>query len=345
MKTRTGVCSMRSVALVLILAAGATAASPAPQSIALGAPLSLSGRLSSLGNQAKAGYEIAVDDINRAGGVFVKEYGKKIPLELVIQDAESEQVKVQSRMEWLYSTRKVVAYVGEGLLVNGQGVAEKNKIPSLAVASPHQSPHDRGLKYWFSPFAKSPDIARFICDVLETVPADKRPKTAAILQENTEWGVEMAEAFRKEVPQRGYKVVLFDKYQIMTKDLSPMIMAAKNAGAEMLLTSPVAPDGMTLMRQMKELEYNPKAIAVIRAAEDLSWGKALGPIGDYVMLSGMSWHHAIKFPGVDKLNAAHQAKFGRPGDLITGSAYASIQIIAAAVERQGRSTPQRSGMP
>ncbi len=335
MKTRTGVCSMLSVGLVLILAAGATAASPAPQSIALGAPLSLSGRLSSLGNQAKAGYEIAVDDINRAGGVFVKEYGKKIPLELVIQDAESEQVKVQSRMEWLYSTRKVVAYVGEGLLVNGQGVAEKNKIPSLAVASPHQSPHDRGLKYWFSPFAKSPDIARFICDVLETVPADKRPKTAAILQENTEWGVEMAEAFRKEVPQRGYKVVLFDKYQIMTKDLSPMIMAAKNAGAEMLLTSPVAPDGMTLMRQMKELEYNPKAIAVIRAAEDLSWGKALGPIGDYVMLSGMSWHHAIKFPGVDKLNAAHQAKFGRPGDLITGSAYASIQIIAAAVEKAG----------
>jgi branched-chain amino acid transport system substrate-binding protein len=335
MRTKTVFCSALSVLVLLIPGARAMAASPAPQTIAIGAPLSLSGRLSNLGNQCKAGYDIAVEEINRAGGVFVKEYGKKIPLELVVQDTESEPVKAVGRMEWLYTSKKVVAYVGEGLITNGQGVAEKNKVPSLAIASPHQSPHDRGLKYWFSPFAKSPDVARFICDVLETIPADKRPKTAAIFQENTEWGVEMAEAFRKEVPQRGYKVAVFEKYQIMTKDLSPLIMAAKNAGAEMLLTSPVAPDGMTMMRQMKELDFNPKAIAVIRAAEDLSWGKALGPMGDYVMLSGMSWHHAIKYPGVDKLNAAHQAKFGRPGDLMTGSAYASIQIIAAAVEKAG----------
>lgn len=335
MKTKLFSYSILLVVLMLSFGVEAMAASPAPQTIPVGAPLSLSGRLSNLGNQCKGGYDIAVEDINRTGGVFVKEYGKKIPLELVVQDTESEQVKAVSRMEWLYTSKKVVAYVGEGLITNGQGVAEKNKVPALAIASPHQSPHDRGLKYWFSPFAKSPDVAKFICDILETVPVEKRPKTAAIFQENTEWGVEMAEAFRKEVPQRGYKVVLFEKYQIMTKDLSPLVMAAKNAGAEMLLTSPVAPDGMTMMRQMKELDYNPKAIAVIRGAEDLSWGKALGPMGDYVMLSGMSWHHAIKYPGVDKLNAAYQSKFGRPGDVMSGSAYASIQIIAAAIEKAG----------
>jgi branched-chain amino acid transport system substrate-binding protein len=341
MKTKTVFCSILAILLISILATGAIAAPPAPQTIPIGAPLSMSGRLSNLGNQCKAGYDIAVEEVNQAGGVFVKEYGKKIPLELIVQDTESEQVKAVSRMEWLYTSKKVVAYVGEGLITNGQGVAEKNKVPALAIASPHQSPHDRGLKYWFSPFAKSPDVARFICDVLETVPAEKRPKTAAIFQENTEWGVEMAEAFRKEAQQRVYKVAVFEKYQIMTKDLSPLIMAAKNAGAEMLLTSPVAPDGMTMMRQMKELDYNPKAIAVIRGAEDLSWGKALGPMGDYVMLSGMSWHHAVKYPGVDKLNAAHQAKFGRPGDVMTGSAYASIQIITAAIEKAGTLDPTK----
>jgi branched-chain amino acid transport system substrate-binding protein len=328
-------CSVLQFLLILIVAKAVFAAAAAPPTIPIGVPLSLSGRLSNLGNQCKAGYDIGVEEINRTGGVFVKEYGKKIPLELIVQDTESEPVKAVGRMEWLYASRKVIAYIGEGLITNGQGAAEKNKVPALAIASPHQSPHDRGLKYWFSPFAKSPDVARFICDVLETVPADKRPRTAAIFQENTDWGVEMAEAFKKEVTQRGYKVAAFEKYQIMTKDLSPLIMSAKNAGADMLLTSPVAPDGMTMMRQMKELDYNPKAIAVIRAAEDLSWGKALGPMGDYVMLSGMSWHHAVKFPGVDKLNAAFQAKFGRPGDLMTGSAYASIQIIAAAVEKAG----------
>ncbi len=328
-------CFCPILAILLALASVVAAASPAPQTIPIGAPLSMSGRLSNLGSQCKAGYEIAVEEINRTGGVFVKEYGKKIPLELIIQDPESDQVKVQSRMEWLYSTKKVVAYVGEGLLVNGQGIAERNKIPALAIASPHQTPHERGLKYWFSPFPKTYDVAKFMCDILDSIPKEKRPTTMAIFQENTEAGVLMSEVVRKEAPERGYKVVAFEKYPIQAKDFSAAIMSAKNAGAEVLFTNPIASDGMSIMRQLKELDYNPKAIIVIRGADDLTWGKTLGPTGDYVILSGPGWHHSMKYPGVDKINAAHQAKFGRPADLLVGSAYASIQIVASAIEKAG----------
>jgi branched-chain amino acid transport system substrate-binding protein len=323
------------VVLMQALASWAIAASPIPQTIPFGAAVSLSGPYSNLGHQIKAGYEIAAEDINRSGGIFVKEYGKKIPLEVIVQDTESIPIKAVNRMEWLYTDKKVVAYGGEGNIVNGQGVAEKNKVPSFAIAAPHLRPHEQGLKYWFSPFAKSPDIAQSICDVLETIPAEKRPKAVAIFQEQEDWGVEQAKAFRKEVLQRGYEVAVFEKYRRMTKDFSPLIMAALNAGAEVIFSSPIAPDGMTMMRQMKELNYNPKAVVVIRGAEDLSWGKALGPLGNYVILAGMSWHHSLKYPGVDKLNAAFQSKFGRPADLMTGSAYASIQILAAAIEKAG----------
>ena len=197
MKTRVMVQSLVLAALVFSLAAGATAGPDAPQTIPIGAALSLTGRLSNLGNQCKAGYELAVEEINRGGGVFVKEYGKKIPLELVVQDSESDQRKVVSMMEWLYSSKKVIAYVGEGLMVNGQGVAEKNKVAAVAIAQPHQSPHERGLKYWFAACPKASDMGRNICDVLDTVPPQERPKTIAIFQEQTEAGVENAEAYRK----------------------------------------------------------------------------------------------------------------------------------------------------
>jgi len=321
--------------LLQIVVRGAVAASPTPQTIPVGACISMSGPYSNLGGQAKAGYEIATEEINQAGGVFVKEYGKKIPLELIIQDTESVPMKAVSSMEWLYTSKKVVAYIGEGNMVNGQAIAERNKIPALAVASPHQAPHERGLKYWFAPFCKSPDTARTILDVLDTIPAEKRPKSFASFEEQSDWAIEQAEALKKEAVKRGYKVVIAEKYPRITKDFSPLIMAAKNAGAETVFSAPVAPDGMTMMRQMKELDYNPKAIVVIRGAEDLSWGKALGPVGDYVILAGMSWHHRINYPGADKLNAAFQSKFGRPADILTGSAYASIQILAAAIEKAG----------
>jgi branched-chain amino acid transport system substrate-binding protein len=85
---------------------------------------------------------------------------------------------------------------------------------------------------------------------------------------------------------------------------------------------------------MKELDYNPKAIFAIRAADDLAWGKAMGPTGDYVIIMG-GWHYKINYPGVDKLNAAYQSKFNRPADMQTGPAYASIQVLAAAIEKSG----------
>ena len=47
------------------------------------------------------------------------------------------------------------------------------------------------------------------------------------------------------------------------------------------------------------------------------------------------WHHAVKAPGVKELNDAHQAKFGRPADPITGPGYACVQILAAALAKAG----------
>ena len=329
-----------SVMLIQAMSTGAHAASSAPQTIPVGTIVSQTGFDSNLGAQGKVGYELAAEDVNATGGVFVKEYGKKIPLEIVIQDAESDRQKTISRMEWLAASRKVVAYVGMTLINAGQGVAEKNKIPAIVIASPVQKAHERGLRYWFSPVGKSPDIARVMVGALDTIPAEKKPKTVAIFQENSEYGVEQADNFNKEATQRGYKVVLQEKYTPMTKDFSPLIMAAKNAGADVVLSSPVTPDAMLMMRQIKELDYNPKALVLIRGANDLSWGKAMGPMGDYVLLTGF-WHNRVKFPGVDKLNAAYQAKLGRPADIEVGSAYASIQILASAIEKAGTLDPTK----
>jgi branched-chain amino acid transport system substrate-binding protein len=66
----------------------------------------------------------------------------------------------------------------------------------------------------------------------------------------------------------------------------------------------------------------------------------LGPIGDYVLF-GCAWHPALNFPGISELNAEHQAKFGRSADVMTGPAYASIQVIADAIERAGSVEPEK----
>src|SRR5881628_55491 len=162
----------------------------AAQTVKVGAVVPLTGRYGGLGAQVRAGYEIAVEQINAAGGVTVA--GKKMPLELVLLDDESDATKTVSRMETL-AAQGVVAYLGgagSDLHAAAASVAEKNKIPYLGIAFALHKVHEQGFRYLFSPFWKSPDIGEALPPMLNSLPAADRPKSVAIFQEKTDWGRE-----------------------------------------------------------------------------------------------------------------------------------------------------------
>ncbi len=85
---------------------------------------------------------------------------------------------------------------------------------------------------------------------------------------------------------------------------------------------------------MAELGWTPKFSLIIRAPENVKWYETLGKTGDYVTIFP-SWHNAEKFPGVEQLNQEYQALNKRPADLLTGPAYACVQIVANAIEKAG----------
>jgi branched-chain amino acid transport system substrate-binding protein len=306
----------------------------AAQTIKVGSVVPLTGRYAAGGAQVRAGYEIAVDDVNRAGGVTVG--GKKMPLELVILDDESDATKTVARLESL-STQGVVAYLGgfgSDLHAAAASVAEKNKIPYIGVAFALHKIHEQGFRYLFSPFWKSPDVAQQVVPMLTSIPAAERPKRVAVFQEKTDWGIEMAAAFTAAGKDAGYAVVTHGEYAPGAKDFSDLILKAKAENADAVFALPTPPDGMAIVKQMHELDLNPKLLLMIRAPDPPVWSKNLGKDGDYTVFAP-GWHHAFKFPGVAELNAAHVKKIGRPADPITGPAYACVQILAAALGKAG----------
>jgi branched-chain amino acid transport system substrate-binding protein len=330
--------------MTTLLTACGTAATPtavpkpvAPAYIEIGASIPLTGKFGSLGAMVKPGYEFAVADINAAGGIYVKEYDVKIPVRLTIYDDESDPTKAVSRMETLFSEQKVVAYLGgagSDMHAATAAIAEKNKAPYLGIAFALWSIHQQGYKYLFSPFPKSPDQTRDVFEVLNTIPAGERPSKIAIFQEKTDWGIELTSMWKENAAKYGYNIVVHEEYTPRSEDFSAMILKAKAADAEVLLCVPVQPDGIAIFKQMAELGWTPKFALVIRAPENVAWSETLGKTGDYAtMFAG--WHNGVKFPGVAELNAKYQASFGRPADLLTGPAYACVQILANAIERAG----------
>jgi len=72
----------------------------------------------------------------------------------------------------------------------------------------------------------------------------------------------------------------------------------------------------------------------IRAPDGPAWGQNLGKDGDYVLFMP-GWHYGFRYPKVAELNDSHQKRVNRPADVLTGPAYACIQILADAVQRAG----------
>ena len=334
MKRRKWTIIILSICSILMLAFVTAYAQPAaPKTIKIGILVSFTGPDAMVGKPAKDGYEMAVEKINKDGGVYVKEYGKKIPLELLILDMETNPEKAVARAEAL-NQQDASIVCGTTLMSATSDIFEKNKLPAITSLVTTVGLFERGFKYYFGISKMNDGVVDAIFAAFANIPKGQRPTKWAIWQEQTDWIVELFDLARQKAPAQGVTFVSDSKYPMIAQDMSPLILAAKKAGAEVIFSAPVPPDAITMLKQMKELDYHPKAIVMIRACDDPAWVKMTGPMGDYV-IGCPDWHPALKYPGVKELNAAYKAKFGTETHIVVGNAYASIQITAAAIEKAG----------
>src|SRR4030042_1574897 len=324
---------------MMLSAVGHVLAAPAPATIKLGAVIALTGAMAAGGKDVRAGYEIAVKHINDAGGVFVKEYNKKLPIELIILDDESDSVKTTTRLDKLYSVDNVVAFLGgfsSDLNVVGMATAEKNKVPWIGVTVAAEAPFKKGFKYVFVPFSLAGDQVATFFDLLDSIPKDQRPTKIGHLEVQVDWCLESGEYIRDLAKKRGYTVVTEQKYAPPTKDFSSSIMALKSAGAEAIYSVPTPPQSIMIVKQMKELNFAPKVTCFIRGPDLSTYWDAMKQDANYVISDG-NWDENMKFPGNDRVVKDYRAKDPKIASIgiPVGCAYAAVQILAKAIETAG----------
>jgi len=322
-----------------LIASTVLAAPPAPATIKIGSVVALTGRMAAGGKDVKAGYDLAVKHINESGGVMVKAYGKKLPLELIAVDDESDPVKTTTRLDKLNSVDKVVAYLSgfsSDLNVVGMAAAEKNKVPWVGVTIAVEAPFNSGYKWVFAPFSMSSDQVKAFFDVLDSIPADQRPKKIGHLELNADWGIECGKYVREFAKQRGYTIVVDQKYAPPSNDFASAILALKQAGAEAVFSVPTPPQSITIVKQSKELGFAAKATCLIRGPDLSTYGEAMGKDANYIISDG-NWDETMPYAGNKKLVDAYRA--ANPGvqniGLPIGAAYAGVQVLANAIERAG----------
>jgi branched-chain amino acid transport system substrate-binding protein len=313
--------------------APAAAAGNAPTSVKIGAAVGLTGRYASGGEQIKNGYELAIKDLNASGGAMVKALGRKLPLELNILDDASDANQTAQRMETLNNSG-ILAYFGgfgSDLHAAAAAVAEKNKTPYVGVAFALYSIHQQGYKYLFSPFPKSPLLTKAIFELMDSL--NPKPGKVAIFAEKTDWGAEMENGWKQQAQSHsGFEVVVDEQYAPGSTDFSSMLLKAKSANPDAVLMVPTPPDGIAIVKQMKELDVNPKFFNIIRASDSGAWSTALGKDGDFTV-GAPGWGADLKFPGNADMVKAYQATYNKPPEGVVGAAYAVVQVLADALGR------------
>jgi branched-chain amino acid transport system substrate-binding protein len=327
------------VAFIITLGIAPAAFSQAPATIKLGAVIALTGAMASGGKDVRDGYQIAVKHINDAGGVFVKQYNKKLPLELIILDDESDSVKTTTRLDKLNSVDNVVAYLGgfsSDLNVVGMATAEKNKVPWIGVTVAAEAPFKKGYRYIFVPFSLASDQVITFFDFLDSIPKEQRPTKLGHMELQVDWGKECGDHIRNMAKKRGYTLVADLKYAPPTRDFSSLILDLKSAGADVVFSVPTPPQSIVIVKQMKELNYAPKVTLFIRGPDLSTYWPAMGKDANYIISDG-NWCESMPYPGNDRVVKDYRAKY--PGvssiGIPVGCAYAAMQILAKAIEMAG----------
>jgi branched-chain amino acid transport system substrate-binding protein len=312
-------------------------AQKAKKEILVGGDLPLSGPMAMIGGERKWAYDQAVKDINKGGGIFVKEYGKKLPVRMVIVDDESDPGKAAAAVE------RLIKRTNADLLLSGE-TGPQAVIPGMVTAEKyHRYFHATTiwipdfLKYnpkWTTMYFFDPmQGAATPYEIFNTLPQDQRPQKISLFMEDSSDGVILGDLMAKQAEKFGRKIDLRESMGLGAKDFSSQVIKAKSAGVDAILLFANPSDTVTLLRQMKQENFNVKYFQGWKGTWPTEFYKALGKDADYILTDGF-WSEDYPFPGAKELGERYFKEQGKHS-VTVGMYYALCQILWQAVEKAG----------
>jgi len=333
---------MRRLALLGTIALVASmvlaACGPAkPGTIKIGLNAELTGGIPVVGASCRNGAELAVAEINQAGGLEVG--GRKYQIELLVEDNEDKAESAAAVAQKL-NAAGVLLMIGPNASRNAipaAEVAEANKMPMI-------SPWSTNVKTTIDAKTGQPKKyvmrACFIDDFQGVVAAKfalnelRSTKPAVLYDVASEYNKGIAEIFKKTVEAAGVTVVAFETYTTGDKDFSSQLTKIVNAGADSLFLPNYYSEVPLQVQQAHKLGFT----GAVFGSD--SWGNL-----ELITLCGadceglyFTTHYApdIATPKAQAFIKAYEGKYGKTPDDVAALTYDAFGLAFKAIQMAGK---------
>ena len=312
--------------LLLAFAAGLTACSGSKSnSIKIGGLAPLSGNVAVYGVECKNGIDLAVEEINAAGGVNGQ------PLEFICEDDEGDSAKSVNAYKKLITKdgiRIIIGSLTSGCTLAVTKQAQAQKVVQVAPAATAVNITEAG-DYIFRVCYTDPFQGKVGGKFAY---ANLGAKKAAVLYDaGNDYSVGLTDNFVEEYTKLGGTVVAKESYATGDKDFNAQLTKIKAANPDVVYLPDYYGTVALIAKQLRAQEINTPIVGAD------GWDGLTENAGDEVLNGYYSNHYAVDSDSaaVQKFVSAFQKKYNKAPNAFAALGYDSVYMLKDAILKAG----------
>ena len=314
-----------AAAMVLAATASLSAAPKKATTIKIGGVAPLSGGVAVYGVECKNGIDLAIAEINAAGGIN----GQQV--EFICEDDEGDPAKSVSAYKKLITkdkTRLIIGSLTSGCTLAITSQAQANKVLQIAPAATAPAITDAGnfifRTCFIDPFQGRVG-GKFSYENLGA-------KKAAILYDiGNDYSVGLMENFESEFTKQGGTIVAKESYGTGEKDFNAIITKVKAANPDVVYLPDYYATVALIAKQLRAQGVNTPLVGAD------GWDGLTENAGDEVLNGYYSNHYAedSDAPAVKKFVGNFEKKYGKKPNAFAALGYDSMYMLKDAIVAAG----------
>lgn len=288
-----------AAAIAAVIAAPASAKVEG-DTIVLGSALSETGKYSTNGIHAKNGYNIAIDLINKTGGVKVG--GKSYKLRVIYYDDESTPARGAQLAERLIRQDGVKYMLGpysSGLTKAIAPVTEKYRIPMVEAEGASRSLFTKGYKYLFAVLSTSEQYLasaiQLAAEIADKAGKKRKDVKIAMAFENDPFSLDVRAGVMDDIKRLGMTVVIDDRLPRDLSDMTATLTKVRALKPDLLVVSGHSKGAATAGRQIKELKIATPMVAMTHCESSKLVSKFGAAVNGF--LCPTQWAETLSYTG------------------------------------------------